>query len=196
MWKTIHWQHKGFLHLLSRLKEKSHSVAGSIICFHVALLQKEAANKIKEPKQAAEDVVLLRVPLYVCSSPVRRGFCRSAKWSSLCPSGRFQSGHWSQNQCRTSTCPATTEMTQYELLLRMKSRSKDVFGTQSAWIQQLQVVASVPLPGRRGVPPSLCGSGWRGGSWPPSESHPTLYWTIAWWAAGPETHRQHVLARL
>lgn len=45
------------------------------------------------------------------------------------------------------------------------------------------------VPGRRDAPPPLCGWGQRDGIWPPCESHPTWYWTNAWWAAGPENQR-------
>lgn len=44
---------------------------------------------------------------YVQNLPAGRWFCRSAEWSSPSPSGRFLSGRWSRNLCRTSACPTT-----------------------------------------------------------------------------------------
>lgn len=74
------------------------------------------------------------VCLYVSNLPAGRWFCHSAEWSSLSPSGRFLSGHWSQNLCRTSACPVTAKVGQhysYELvcvvsLLSYKNVSRHV----------------------------------------------------------------------
>lgn len=51
------------------------------------------------------------------------------------------------------------------------------------------------VPGRRDVPPPLCGWGQRDGIWPTCESRPTWYWTSAWWAAEPGNQEQYTLVQ-
>lgn len=157
------------------------------------LSEKQQQN---QSRQLRYGPTCLSIALYVCYLPARRGFYHSAEWSSLSLSGHFLSGHWSQNLCRTSAYPATTE-------IRQQYRFHTELRAEVIWISVLPynnfrftclhvVVFASVVPGRRGVPPSLFGWGWTGGSWLPSESHLTQYWTNAWWAAGPRHTGHHV----
>lgn len=86
--------------------------------------------------------------LNVQNLPAGRWSCRSAEWSSPSPSGRFLSGRWSRNLCRTSACPTTARRDnkcKQELVCRIGVRSYN-HSTQRECAFHLAEEVSLLLP--------------------------------------------------